>query len=530
MSTYARKLEIKYGSFSMGGSTGYDIDGFTVFSQEFERSVFTFTITFVSSSAADFADKCKKIEDELRKPAQDLEVRSNGQEVLSYKQSENTGFDCLPTLTRNANTKNTGYSRSYNVSLPFGRPAIWERSETVGLRSRTVSVSADASGRRAVSISGEFTAVRENDGKAQYEARVEDLCTAVLAYIDSNVNTYCDKVADGFNLSTNNKTCSFSRTYRENLYDQGSSALSADAIVDQTLVINRSEDAMAYSPSFVNPIMLSVSYNANIDKTKKSGNDLEDFWESDIRDWLINTAKEFIPTAISIHVIKDNPVFDVDNNTISAQMLIMAFSAPTSAETGTTSSDGNRISMTITSTDSNSSGMIAIPVYTGDPLDFYVFQGPSIIMRNASKTLRVLDTKSKTSLPSEYTTRNPVGGDSGGDWVVLNVSHTKTPLKIGIGKDTIEMTDLNITMVMQYVKQVQSSGYGSGGIGSGAGGSGGGGAGGGGGGGSGAGLPGGNTGAGGTIFTPGGEYPGSNWIQRGAGNLQLPGEAPASWY
>src|SRR5574343_852471 len=122
MSTYARKLEIKYGSFSMGGSTGYDIDRFTVFSQEFERSVFTFTITFVSSSAADFADKCKKIEDELRKPDQDLEVRSNGQVVLSYKQSENTGFDCLPTLTRNANTKNTGYSRSYNVSLPFGRP------------------------------------------------------------------------------------------------------------------------------------------------------------------------------------------------------------------------------------------------------------------------------------------------------------------------------------------------------------------------------------------------------------------------
>ena len=462
MSSQPRKLEVKYGSITVGGSSAILLHNFTESLSNFTNSSFSFTAVVLSTSGADFASKCKSLEENFRKPDQDLEVRCNGSVLISYKQSDNTGFDCLPTITRSSNIINTGYSRAYNVNLAFGRPATWERAGYTGLRSKVVSLSYDESRRRTVSINGEFTAVRDNDASEQYDAKLQQLITDTLTYIEPDATVFWDKLNEDINYTTNNKTCTFAITFREVLYDQGTGGKDNDNIINQTLIINKSLDTSPNSPDFVNPTTLSVSYSASVDYTKKKGTQLKTLWEDDLRDWVLEEAKKFSGSGGDFYMANETININVDSNTISAKMTLIQYLSE-SATTG--GDDGTAISQTIETSDSTEEGLVVLPVADGNPISRYVFAGPKTVKRTITRSTRLLGANKDTNVNKSDLEKKP-DNENGGEWIKLGESKNKTPLRVGVGKDVLDMTEVTHSITQQYIKKISAKGTTGGNVGS----------------------------------------------------------------
>ena len=442
MSAQTRKLEVRYGNIVVGGSsTEYLLDGFTSTQQEFEKITFNYVVVVASTSAGGFASSIKKLEDEFRRLDSDFEVKSNGVTIHSYKQSENTGFDGKPVVTRGPNILNTGYTRRYNISITFGLPAIYDRAQTVGLRYKTVAVDYTASNRMKVSISGEFTAVKDSNAKTIYTNAVTTLCEDTLTFIDAALTF--EKISESLDYTTNYKTVSFSRVYQEILFEQGSQ-LDVDYLVDHSILIDRAIKSTPQSPGFNDQETLLIRYSASIDKTLKTGSQLKGIWDDTLRDYVLSTARDFNKNTASLAVIEESPTFDVTENTISCSMTIQTQG----------SGNLNAVSYLVQTADTINHGVVPIPAYTGKPLDRYIFNSFKTIRRVITQTIRVIGDK-KPPLP-ENADAAPAGFKDG-KWYTIDTAETTSPLQVGVDGNRIDMTDFTITTVKEYMKAINQA-------------------------------------------------------------------------
>lgn len=393
-----RELTITYGSLTFGGSGARQIEGWSLYENDYEKSAFEFSFVTTAATEAAFATEVAALEDGLRIPRQDLTVAQGSSTILSLKQSDNTGLDAFPSIVKQGDIADTGRSRFYKIRIEFQRPA--DNVSSSGRRYHTLNVEYDSARRRTLTISGTWTAYTGNSSSfTNYRNNIDALATTLEQQIDSTATW--ERIGEPqVELNTTDKILSFQAQYREILQNQSSGNLDDANIVDPVLIITRRKESPGDSDSpklvitqgwigiergegtvdtvaLVNfsfgvlsqgqvqrPVTLDVTYTCSIDQTKTKA--LRSFWDSTIRPFIVTTVGTVSQAAVTL--VEEEPGFDHYGNRINAKMTFLAFPS-------------RLLRQKVTVEDKTSTGLVFVPIWTGNPFDYYEYPGPATRQR-----------------------------------------------------------------------------------------------------------------------------------------------------
>jgi hypothetical protein len=465
MAIPTRELSITYGSITVGGiSTDYLLDGFTRHSVIDGKtdSFVEFDCVAKASSAAALAALCRSIERAFRTPRQSLTVSLSGSVLLlAHHDDAEGGFNTEPQIRKIGDVGDSGRSRRYTLRVSYETPA--DTATTSGLRESTINVDYDPSRIRTIRIAGVFTAVPgTTDARDVYEAAIAaHVASALLGLSVTTSEIVGEPVTE---QDYDNKVLRFERTYRELIFGQGQDAANDDAaIVDQTLSVVRREFSEERSPttaiiqgsgggvsgggsSLVAPgtvqqlAAFDLHYECSIDNT--SSTDLKAKYDG-LRSWLLSQFSGVFSQgtfALTVERVETDRV----RNRILVDM---------TAEGSTKGAD--ILSRTVTSEKRETPGLVFRGKWTGNPLDYYVYQGHDVVLRITTASARHLTTKDPATVEkqNEEFAESFGGFAGGGSGLTVEKSSTTTPQRIGIegSGHVLNLLDVTSTVTTRLV-------------------------------------------------------------------------------
>tara|TARA_Y100000310_G_scaffold344879_1_gene460221 strand:- start:4030 stop:5391 length:1362 start_codon:yes stop_codon:yes gene_type:complete len=426
-----RELAITYGAISIGGTTDRLIDGYVRIEKAFATASVEFDFVISATTESAFATEISAVEDAFRIPFKDLLVEQGSSTILDLKPSTDTGLNTQPVIMKSEDIKNTGRSRKYTVRIDCEMPA--DNAPTTGIRESLVNVAYSPSRRRMVTISGVGTAIAGTDARAKYEAIIGTFCTSILTALGGIFELGEEPITES---DYDDKTIRFSRIYDELIYSQGGGADHA-SIVRQEINVTRSQVGPGDSrgPSQVERLVnLACSYSAWVDKDVTQN--LDGLWKS-IKSWVYNQIKTTFASG-SIAVIESAPSYDFDNNRITVSIQAVG------------STGSLLIEYRETSKFSMMSGIILVPVWSGDMWEKLEYQGPKQIKKTTTIVKRLINMGGDRQIPITSAGDYDVGrfGIGGGmDWIPVSLDETSTPLVIGTDNETLDVIDITTVKV-----------------------------------------------------------------------------------
>lgn len=440
-----REISIVYGTYTVGTTSGsIGPDGKIRISNEYEVASVEFDFFVTGADAATFAANCVATEAAFRKPYQDLTVTISTETLISALQSGGTALDTKPEIVKQQDVGDTGRSRKYTVRIEYGMAAQTGAEPVVGLRESFVDVSLDPAGRASVTISGTFTATTTTAARAQYEAQIDGYATTILSGL-SITNSELDP-ATSARTDINDRVCEFSRTYEELIFGQAGSSLDDASLIRQRLAIIRRQEGPGDTPQAERLATIDLSYEVWVDKDTST--DLDAKYAS-IREWLITQINTTLNGG-QFALVVEAPRYHRDENRIEVNMT--ALGQP----------QGEAIlENLVTVDDDDLDGEAIVPAWDGDDLSAYTYQGPRVVVRtvnhkqvrigtfNEQDALRFLS----TSFTSNTAGNRPPEGATGGRWVRVRRRPRATAKRLGIGNETMDVTDLELVSSARYVKE-----------------------------------------------------------------------------
>jgi hypothetical protein len=413
-----REFEIIYGAYTVP-----NLDGQYKFEEDRERGVLTFSFVIQSDTEAGFITACQAAEAAFKKPYQDLTVTMSGNALLTAKQSDGTALDPMPELSKEEHKANTGRSRRYIARVEYGLPATTGAEPSTGLRESTVDVAYTVERRRRVTFSGTYTANGATGARATYEAGIDSYANGILTGL--GIAAANREIIDepSVRTDTNDKICDFQRVYAELIFSQGGSSTNDTSLVGQRLSISRRQEGPGDTITSERLATLDVSYETGVDKDVST--DLRGKYAS-IRDWILTQVTTTLNGG-SFAVVMEEPIYDYDVNRI-------------------------------TTDDDDQVGVEFLPIWGGRNTDAYTWSGPRVIIRSVTHTQKRVGTfnegdaqKFMGGEAGKARGRQPYDVARGGIWKIIARRPSATPLRLGIGQDTMDITELGLTTRMRYV-------------------------------------------------------------------------------
>jgi hypothetical protein len=366
--------------YPIGGASGNVLTDVSTHMVGYDAAEVTFKFEVADQNENTFGLKIAAAESLFRTPRMDFSWLNGSTEILPLKHSDGTGFDAEPKIEKRED-KHSGRSRVYTISIRFGMPA--DVVKTQGRREATINVSYSPARRRRVTIQGTWTVIppRTVQARAQYESSIAAYCLVVLTGLGLTATT--SELAEEPTTIHNdtNSTLQFTRIFDEIIFGQGGGANDA-AIVRQVTKVRRQKVAPGDTPTANRLATLQMTYDAWIDKTVTT--DLRGKYES-IRDWLVAVARATLSGGGAVALVDDSPEFDFDENRISASLTLMA------------STGGSVFENTITTETFDQYGAVLVPVWDGNPLTKYNYQGPARKLKTVTHIWKDLGAGSSSS-------------------------------------------------------------------------------------------------------------------------------------
>lgn len=426
-----RELAITYNSYSVGGSTGRHVHGFTRSSRGKDRASIDFDVVIVATSEAAFVSACQALESAYATPYADLTVTLGSTNLIAVTQSGNTGLDAIASVEKPGGPPDSGRSRRYRVRIEYGLPATW--AATSGLRDSRVILGKTPSGRAIVTLKGTFTAVSSNDAKAVHDAAIDTWAAAQKTWL--GISSWQLVEASALDVSVNRKTCEFSRLYMELVATQG-----AASVVRQSLTVTRIRKGSEYSPQAsaaasggqtsdapggtgaeVIPLTeISATYEAWIDKSVTT--DLKATWAT-LESFVIAQIAVELGTS-SFGMISAAPSYHIDDNRITAVVTGVAQDVDASSVVQNVFEQSIR----------KQPGWDFLPVWDGNPTSAIVCPGQEMLVRTTTRRWRTLGTSGNTSSGGGAQAGAP--GVGGGGWSGFGFIDLGQALGVYTGGDT----------------------------------------------------------------------------------------------
>jgi len=363
MALVNRDLVISWGGYTISTANNRLINGWTYNEDSYETASVQFEYVVTGNSDAAFAAECIAAEAAFRTPRQSLSITQGGVPLLALSHTGNSGFDSIPTIVKTGQVGDSGRSRFYQVNIVFGRPA--DNVGTSGRRIGSIDVSYTPSRQRIVTISGTYT-VLTTTARAQYMSAIDTYCASVITGLGIAQYELLEEPTTDENDT--NKVIDFNRVYREIIYPQAGSP-NDPAIVGDSLSIevtrDGTEDGSGEEGMPYHLANLNVTYDCSIDKNVTQ--DLEGKYKS-IKSSILDKIRSGMGVS-TIGIIDESPSYDYTANRISIRMTVAGVVA------------GSLIHYHKSTKQTWESGKVFVPAWTGDPLSYYKFQGPTKILR-----------------------------------------------------------------------------------------------------------------------------------------------------
>ncbi len=160
-----RELEITYGTFVVGGSRSARVlRDIHISSDKYESTRVEYRFTLKQTTDAGLIAEVALAETAFRTPQQDFSVKINGVAIKSLSHSGSTGFDAQPSVDKRGEASDSIRTRTYTVSIEFGRPADTSGSGGRRVTKTEINVAYTPARRRTVTLSGEYTSITGSIG------------------------------------------------------------------------------------------------------------------------------------------------------------------------------------------------------------------------------------------------------------------------------------------------------------------------------------------------------------------------------
>lgn len=311
MVTVARELSIEYGGLTVGASTNYHIDGPITVTVRHDSGSVTFSAICQADTEAGFASACQSFESSFSARRSTLIVKFGSNTFISWKHSDNTGFNSEATVTKAGDVNvDSGRARRYNVTVTVVRPA----SDDSGLREMQATILYKPSRLVVATFVGQCTALGGSSASAQYAAAVPGICTGILGGIGGTF----ELTGENTSRDRTDKILTFTREYTELNVNQSVSLLDDTAFVKHAVICERVSFNPGDSIRGTRRLeQLVVSFEAAVDKTVST--DLPSLYESKVKPYLKAVMlAEFEPVAFAL--LNETHNFNEQENMISARL------------------------------------------------------------------------------------------------------------------------------------------------------------------------------------------------------------------
>lgn len=420
MPTVANEYSIVYGSTTIGGTTDALILNKITLAEAYPTGSVEADVLVTGATEAAFTTACAALEAAFRTPRQRLRVILGAATLIDWNPSDtvNTGFYARPSIAKPGSPHDTARSRLYRVRVELDFPA--DLTGQGGRRDSAIEVAFSPSRRRTLRISGSYTALTTNLARAQYNASIAALRTAVIAGA-GGAGTY-ELTEETATSDDADKACSFVNVLEEVLANQSAAGLDHAAIVRQRLTITRDRSGPGDS-DLLGPVTrlvrLTVQHTTWIDRNQTT--DLESLWTATIRPWLVDRGTALAGGG-SVVVEHEAVTFDQDENRISATLNLTAATA-------------SLIEATVAFEQTREGGAILTPVWDGNPYARHEEQGPRTIIQRLDETVIAVGTPTVRVDLSDAPPADATG--VAGRWVFLrDVERTSS---VSSGLDTAEL-------------------------------------------------------------------------------------------
>jgi len=256
----------------------------------------------------------------------------------------------------------------------------------------------------------------------------------LLTTLESALTGTWERQPYTYEQNKTNSIITFTATARELIFNQSSSTLDNTTLRNTKIRIERLSVAPGDSASTVTrPIRLSVQYDTDV--VKSASQNLKTDWETLVLPYLLALARN-ATDATSIALIEARPMLDFTANRISGTATVEAYV-------------GNLLGLDLETEDDDQSGVLLIPIYSGDPDEYEEFQLSHEHRRTVTtRTLTLGESAASLAPVSETTTAPPAPG------FVLTRSVTRTKnIVTGLSGNQVGMTMTTKTDIYQYRKK-----------------------------------------------------------------------------
>ena len=444
-----RELVITYGAYTVP-----NIDGHILLERSKDEGSLTFSFIVQADTEAAFVAAVVAAEAAFQKPYQAFSVVQGGETLLDGSVADRDVLDPIATIEKQESVADTGRSRRYTVRIEFGLPADTGAEPVSGMRDSSVEVSYTPERIRIVTLSGTFTGVGASSARTVYEAQIDGYAAGILTGLGiTAVNSEIDSEPQ-VTSDLNDDTCTYTRVYRELIFSQAGSTLDDSDLVRQRLTITRRQEGPGDTLTAERLATLDLSYDVSVDKDQTT--ELRNKY-AEIRDWLLTQVQNTLDGG-QFAVTMEEPRYDYDENRISVRWTVVG------------QPDGEIvIENRVTTEDDDDLGIEILPVWSGRATDAYTWNGPRVIIRSVRQSQKRVGTFTEqdaisfgASELSRARARHPYQAN-GGTWVIITRMPGATPLRMGIGNDTMDVTELSLVTRMRYVTQPASFEGGTGG-------------------------------------------------------------------
>ena len=369
----ARLIKITYASLVIGkdqSDASYTLTGKYSLASSYTEATFTFDVVVSNSTRASFLTSEANLIAAYRKPDQTLEVLLGSTDRHDYDPSSsvNSGFNARASCTKLGSVEDTANSARYRCSVTVQLPA--DLTGRSGRQSSSVSVDADPSGKRTVTIEGVYTALTTNSATDQYTSAADTYCSSVLSDVGGTYELLTR--GGGFAYDDQDKVLRFRRVYREVIYRQGLSGTDVAALKEPRLVITRVTQPNDSAQGFdgVPLVAMRATYSAFVDKNEST--DLAGIYSGTIRPLILAEANLVAGGTVVVH--RESVDYDRDNNTIACVADLLA-------DVG-----GTFYQINLDAEDVIQNGVRFVEVWDGDPYACDKYEVPELHIRTITRS------------------------------------------------------------------------------------------------------------------------------------------------
>lgn len=355
-----RILKVTYAGVVLGKdqvSTSYILTGKYRLKESYGSVEFECEVLVSNNTRATFLTDEAALVAAWSTPDQALEIVLGTTARHSYDPSTNTGFLARPVAHKPGSALDTANSALYRLSVVLQLPA--DLAGRSGRKDASIEITAAASGRRTVVLSGTYTALTSNSASAQYAAAVGTWATSVLP-----VGTF--ELVDprsALRYDDQNKVATFRLVYKEVLSNQAVGTLDHPSIVDPKLIVRKqrvSGDQAKDLPA-TSLVNLVGEFSCAVDKDQTQ--DLKTLWEATIQPRVLQAIRDLSGVA-ALALVDEQADMDPMNNYVLVRLLCQG-------------DPGAQIYQSrIEEEEDRDLGVVLYPVLSGKPFDRDIYDGP----------------------------------------------------------------------------------------------------------------------------------------------------------